>query len=407
MSNNPALYDAALIGFVSGYANSRFSTSDDESIYANLIAAGAVFAAAVDSNIAPAGVIPESNVDAMTQISAGFMASRYGSDLTSSDYTAFAKAVATLFVGTVSALEGVSGGGGITELTGDVLAGPGTGSQVAEVVSAAGGALTIRLIDSSLTLDTPSGDATEVTSEGVLQFLYGLTVGGGGANGGLLTGSGVNLGVGATDFGGGANVFSLGFSSGPNPAVGEFGDIFYVPPSAVDPTVDTPGNLRVVTSNGVQPTPAGMDFGVAPGVQGVANTQTLVGGVGLVSIGTTPLGGGTIIVSVPVPSVANAVGRIELTLIGKLLAPGTVGGAVGDGLVQVLGYGVKSVGGVPAGFNGADPVPAVIEADQDVSMSTGIAIAFSAGANAALFTITCDATCGQIDWQAMADTFWN
>jgi hypothetical protein len=125
---NAALYNAAFIGYVGGTQQARTIGSATT----GLVAQAVLFAQAVDGDIPFDGGLTQSKIDLLTDIVSNVFGDVYPMGLDEVDYAAQAAEVVALYNEAVPLLAATAPpGGGITQLIGDVLAGPGVGTQSA------------------------------------------------------------------------------------------------------------------------------------------------------------------------------------------------------------------------------------------------------------------------------------
>src|SRR5579864_2635298 len=91
--NNPALYNAALIGFVGGVNQARTIGNQTSGLTAQAV----LFAQLVDTDIPTDGGLTQSKIDLLTDIVSNVFGDLYPMDLEESDYTAQADAVVALY----------------------------------------------------------------------------------------------------------------------------------------------------------------------------------------------------------------------------------------------------------------------------------------------------------------------
>ena len=150
--NNPGLYNAAISGFLAGVHQTMYLTDNVAADYASIVSEAAVFAEAVDLQI-PAASPGTANEEFIFGISQAESAYRYTTSTPLAAYSVVAKAIAALYIASNTAFSPVAPpGGGITQLTGDVVAGPGTGSQAA----------TLKAID-GIAVPSPTGTQSTLT----------------------------------------------------------------------------------------------------------------------------------------------------------------------------------------------------------------------------------------------------
>lgn len=135
---NAALYNAAFSGYVAGCNQARTIGSATT----GLVSQAVFFAQAVDTDIPFDAALNQSKIDLLTAIVGNVFGELYPTGLDEADYSGTATEVVALYNEAVLLLAPVAPpSGGITQLTGDVAAGPGVGSQVATVEGLRGIAL--------------------------------------------------------------------------------------------------------------------------------------------------------------------------------------------------------------------------------------------------------------------------
>jgi hypothetical protein len=340
-----------------------------------------------------------------------------------------------------------SGGSGITQLTQDVLAGPGSGSQAATVAQITGvtgvanvvSGTNLSFLTGGQTVSTNgrinfptttvaantfigahfgAGDIRIISTDGAGTIIFGDTTG---VTTATVVGSAGNTINWSNSTANGATINStkwtfLGtptfFNSSSNVTIGgttaDFGGgagLLSFAPATTAPTV-APATNGNIYQNGIglhysapiQTSPGSFqDFMLAPVLQGTPATQALVKNEyqGVVTTTGTAL---ATILTIPVPTGDTV--SIEVLVAGR----DTAGGTVGDGTTLWTIFQFKNVGGtVTQGATLATPVFAA-----DTSMASGNVSATVSGTNA-LVQVTGGVASGgkTIDWTAIAKVIQN
>jgi hypothetical protein len=119
----------------------------------------------------------------------------------------------------------------------------------------------------------------------------------------------------------------------------------------------------------------------------------------LVITGTTPVGGGTF--NIPVPIATGKTAQITYELSGRQTATGTAGGAVGDSVTSIIYDTLKNVTGTPGAVGSGTPTTNPSASFADTSMASISSLSGSASANLATLTVTTNATAGAVTWRCL------